>query len=313
MKTVTTKSSVSFQSRKIELFDVIRFLDDYNIPWWPPGSENVSQGRVGVTCPFCDDSFNHLGLDVRGRKRPYCWKCGSHTWYDYIKAMTGESQKVIREKYSVVYSHSANTEISIPRQQAKTCIVPGSKDFKSSHLEYLEKRGFDPVYTIRKYDLRVTGMAKEFGYRIIIPVFLKGKPVSYQGRSYVDAMPKYLTCYPEKEVVFHKDTLYNIDNAQGESVILVEGVFDAMKMGDNTVASFGTFLSNSQLNILSDMYRRVVFLYDGEKTAQSIAVKKARTLSSMGLHVENIVLDTGDAGDLSEDDALHLKADLGVI
>jgi hypothetical protein len=294
------------------VFDVIRFLDDHGIPWWGPG-ENVSAGHVGVSCPFCGDTYNHLGLDTKGRKRPYCWKCGSHSWYSYIKAVSGKTLRQVENEYGTILSHSTATAVEVPRGGAATCTPPGTKDFKKRHKKYLESRGFDPDYIIPKYDLRVTGAAPKFSYRIIIPIYLRGKIVSYQGRSYVDSKIKYLTCSPENEVVFHKNTLFNIDNARSRTGILVEGVFDAMKLGDNSVVSFGTALSSSQMNLLSHHFDRVFFIFDPEDKAQEIARKKATTLSAMGVNTELIELEEGDAGDLSVDDAIHLKSELGVI
>lgn len=294
------------------MFDVIRFLDDNAIPWWPPG-DNVSQGHVGVTCPFCDDTYNHLGLDARGRKRPYCWKCGSHSWYDYVKTKTGKSLKAVERDYGKIHSHMIEMEPEIPRGGASVCVPPGTKNFKPTHKKYLIDRGFDVEYTIRKFGLQVTGATGKLPYRIIIPIFLKGKVVSYQGRSYADQKPKYLTCKPEEEVVFHKDTLYNVDSVRGKTGIVVEGAFDVMKLGDNAVATFGTALSKSQLNLLAYHFDRVFFIFDPEEGAQGIADKSARTLSTMGTQVEQIELEEGDPGDLSIDDALHLKSELGVI
>lgn len=299
------------------MFDVIRFLDDHGIQWWPAGSPNVSRGHVGVTCPFCDDNYNHLGLDVQGERTPYCWKCGTHSWYDYVKAVSGENVRQVEKRYKTIFSHQAAYIPEIPRGTASVCVPPGDTNFKEAHKQYLAGRGFDPEYVIRKYKLQVTGKVfgeeSGFSYRIIIPILLNGKVVSYQGRSYADSKPKYLTCSPEKEVVFHKDTLYNVDNARGRSVIIVEGAIDTMKLGDNTVATFGTAFTKSQLNQIYHRYDRGFLLFDGEEKAQKIAREKARTLASLGLDVEVIMLDYGDAGDLSSDDAIHLKSELGVI
>lgn len=293
-------------------FDVIRFLDDYNIEWWGKG-ENVSRGRVGVTCPFCNDVYNHLGLHKTGQKQPYCWKCGSHSWYDTIRALSGSNPREVIKQYGDILSMEAFSSVQKYETYATVCLPPGDKDFGEVHLKYLERRGFDPEYIIEKYDLRVTKGFHSYPFRIIIPIIFRNKIVSYQGRSYVNHTPKYLTCAPDKEVIFHKDIFFNLDNAKNENVIIVEGVFDAMKLGSNSIASFGTAITANQVLTVMNNYDRVFMLYDGEDEAQEKARKAAVTLSSAGVKVENICLDKGDAGDMNEDDVFHLKKELGVL
>jgi len=292
-------------------FDVIRFLDDHGIQWWPPGSTNVSRGHVGIQCPFCDDSLNHMGLEITGKKRPYCWKCGGHSWPKLIRALTGSSASKLVTEYGDIQHHPLGE--SRTRLRASKCTPPGSPDFKPQHKGYLTRRGFDADYLIRKYDLRVTGSTDYYPYRIIFPITYKKTIVSYQGRSYVDATPKYMTAKPEDEVIFHKDIFFNLDNSTRDTVILVEGVFDAIRLGDGAIAAFGTAVTYNQLNLLVQQYRKVYTLFDSELAAQEKAIKVANYLSTAGLVVRNITLDSGDPGDLDQDDALHLKKELNLI
>jgi hypothetical protein len=298
-------------------FDVVRFLDDNSIPWWPPGSINVSRDHVGIQCPFCDDDYNHMGLEQTGKKKPYCWKCGGHSWPRLVRALTGGSDpKPVFEEYGDILTSLYDDAEGRHRNnliRPTQCQPPGSSEFKPAHKTYLETRGFDAEYLIRKYDLRVTAGADIYPYRIIFPIKFNGKTVSYQGRTYVDAKPKYLTARPEDEVVFHKDIFFNLDNANKDSVVVTEGVFDVMRLGDNSIASFGTAISLAQINLLARRFRKVFFLYDGEDTAQDKARKAALTLQGMGVATEIIRLDSGDPGELNEDDALHLKRELNLI
>jgi hypothetical protein len=291
-------------------FDVVRFLEDYNVQYWTAG-ENVSRGRVGVTCPFCNDTYNHLGLDKQGQKVPYCWKCGSHSWWDYIRTITNEDPRDVISKYGTLMSFTQAYEP--PKQLAIKCVPPGDYNFKNVHYNYLKKRGFDAEYVVNKYDMRVTSMHHDYAHRIIIPIVKNGRIVSYQGRSYIDATPKYLTCRPEDEVIFHKDIFFNLDNAKQDAVILVEGIFDAIRLGNNTIASFGTSVTTSQIQLLIHTYKTVFVLFDGELQAQTKAHALSELLSHAGLSVENIVLDSGDPGDMKTDDALHLKKELHLL
>lgn len=292
------------------MFDVVGFLDQYGIQYWTAG-ENVSRGRVGVTCPFCDDTYNHLGLDINGEKSPYCWKCGSHSWWDYIRTVTSEDPRDVIRKYQ---QSSSFVPVFAPKyQHASVCIPPGDYNYKSVHYNYLKNRGFDSEYILHKYDMRVTSAFHDYAHRIIIPVVYNKRIVSYQGRSYVNATPKYLTCRPEDEVIFHKDIFFNLDNATEDAVIIVEGLFDAIRLGNNTIASFGTSVSLAQIQLISNRYKKVFMLFDGEPTAQEKALKVAEILSGTGVVVENLKLNVGDPGDMKFDDALHLKKDLNLL
>jgi hypothetical protein len=295
-------------------FDVIRFLDDFGVPWWPPG-ENVSRNHVGVTCPFCDDTYNHLGIHVSGDRVPTCWKCGKHSLQSYVRTISSENFDTLSEKYGEIlsyYQFTDNFEEKI-RGGASSCIPPGSKNFKPAHKKYLTDRGSDADYLIHKYDLLVTSSTDDYPFRIIFPIKLNNKIVSYQGRSFIGAAPKYLTCRPEDEVIFHKDIFFNLDNSDKDICIIVEGVFDAVRLGNNAIASFGTSITPEQLLYVKSKYKYVFLLYDTEEEAQNKAKKAALTLNGFGIQVENIKLDHGDPGEMTDEDALYLKRELHLL
>lgn len=289
-------------------FDAYSFLKDYNLPIYLH-SKNVGKNFIGTTCPFCDDQEDHLGFHKTEARNPHCWKCGSHSLRDTIRALTGTNPIIVLDKYSTVSYIQEEQEV---RVRATSITVPGTKDFKPAHKKYLEKRKFDPDYLINKYDLRVTGTMDTYRNRIIIPIYYKKQIVSYQGRSYANEMPKYLTCSPENEIVFHKDIFFNMDNVKKRTVLVVEGVFDAIRLGENTIASFGTTITLSQINLLRN-FDKIFFLYDPEEKAQESAKRALTILSSYGKMCERLMIDGVDPGDMSDEDALHLKKEIGIL
>jgi hypothetical protein len=58
----------------IENLNLIEYLDDKNISYSTSG-KNVSSGWIGISCPFCGDSSNHLGINLESKVFS-CWKCG---------------------------------------------------------------------------------------------------------------------------------------------------------------------------------------------------------------------------------------------
>ena len=289
-------------------FDAVRFAQDYNIEYTERG-KSVSRNFIGIKCPFCSDSGHHLGLH-KTNGYSTCWFCGFHSLYDTIRVLTGEKPYDIFEKYGVLLYSEEFKRVS---NNVVKVEVPGRKEFTKIHHDYLTGRGYDASYVLNKYDVRATYANDKWPFRLIFPIKLNGQIVSYQGRTIVDAKPKYLTCPPEKEKLFHKDTFFNIDNAKGDSVLVVEGVFDAVRFGDNTIAGFGTSITESQINLLK-RYRRVFFLFDPEDEAQEKATKALTTLSSCGTVTERIMLDKGkDPGDISDVEAAYIKGELNLL
>ena len=54
-------------------FDVYEYLDDRGLVYSEEG-DNVSEGWVNITCPFCGDDKNHMGINLRS-KYFHCWIC----------------------------------------------------------------------------------------------------------------------------------------------------------------------------------------------------------------------------------------------
>ena len=58
------------------MFDVISFLEEYNIDYTTSG-KNVTSGWVEINCPFCgDDPSYHMGVNLSSGLY-HCWICGA--------------------------------------------------------------------------------------------------------------------------------------------------------------------------------------------------------------------------------------------
>lgn len=289
-------------------FDALQFCIDYDIPYYTEG-KNVTEGWVNIQCPLCEDAFNHGGFNPE-KGYYHCWRCGGHSLKYIVWVLTKEkdTDKII-EEYS--------DEITVKRKEEKekpivTHVDMPGEDLQWYHKAYLRSRNFNPEYLEQKYYLKGTTPSFKFGPRIYTPIYYNGDLVSYQGRSIKedDSDIKYLTAASDKEKILHKDILFNLDNCIKDYIVVVEGVYDVFRLGDNSCASFGISFTQKQLQLLSQ-YKRIYFVYDTEERAQKAAEKAGGTIALFSnSYVEQITLDGSDPGDMSDEDAEALMKEL---
>jgi DNA primase len=158
--------------------------------------------------------------------------------------------------------------------------------FHLSHLDqahpYLQGRGVTPD-TARYFGIghhRGKGLMEG---RAVIPIHdEQGFLVAYAGRSIDGTEPKYR--FPAR---FRKSiVLFNLHRAVGcgDSVIIVEGFFDAVNVHQAglpcVVALMGCSLSRRQEELLQQHFREVVLLLDGDNAGQRAGAGIAQRLVS---------------------------------
>lgn len=300
--------------------DIVQLLIDYNV-YIDPKGKNCSSGWINIQCPFCDDNSNHLGINLKNGN-VNCWKCGHKSLYNLIYIITGKNISKIYQKY--ISKNSLNIGIESIKKQTKYNHIAdiekslrivnypaNTSKIQAEHMAYLKSRNFNPFKLEKLYRIKGTGNIGNYKNRIIFPIFLNNKLISYQGRDITGSKSniKYKACSKKLEVEHHKNTLYNIDNVKRNEIIVVEGVLDAIRLGDNTVATFGVEYTQSQLLMLSK-YKKVNILYDTDEAGKKASEKLANGLSNLKVNVDIFRLDEEDPGSLSEKDAMLIKKDI---
>jgi len=255
----------------IESFDIIAFFENRGISYFTEDT-NCSDGWVNIQCPFCDDHSNHLGIAI-DTKKVHCWRCGKHSLFDLIKEIDGiysshHVYRVLKEFKGDINDIIVKSTVK-ENKLASTFNFPKefSKKFPPIAIDYLKSRNFVPVeYYINKYDLYWGGsIVGNFKYRIIFPVKVNGSIVSFVGRDVTDILePRYKNCPKVLSTIAIENTFFNVDNCFGNKVILVEGPFDVMRIGDGCIGSFGIQLSDSQIKFLSSNYDEVTIVFDSD-------------------------------------------------
>jgi DNA primase len=157
--------------------------------------------------------------------------------------------------------------------------------------------------TVRKDDGTVI---PRFRGRLLFPIHdLRGRLSGFGGRLLGPGEPKYLNT-PETPI-FHKGKqLYNLHQAKNairkaESVILVEGYFDVLRLMlagvEHVVAPLGTALTGDQASLLRRFAPAAVLLYDSDAAGLRATFRAGDELLRHGLRVRVATMPEGEDPD----------------
>jgi DNA primase len=176
-------------------------------------------------------------------------------------------------------------------------------DFPLSKAEknYLLDRHFNPGDLIKKYHIQGGGYVGDWKNRIIIPIYLGGKLISWTGRTIIKGRePRYKNLENHLSVINPKKIFFNLDNCHNDYVIVTEGPFDVIRFGDNSICGFGISLTRAQILFLAERFRAVYFLFDCERQAQKKAKEYAMLLQGYGVNAFIVDISDFRAKDLGE-------------
>ena len=144
----------------------------------------------------------------------------------------------------------------------------------------------------------------------------RGRVVGFGGRTLTDETPKYVNS-PEGILYQKGRLLYGLYQArraiaEADEVLVVEGYTDVLALTQagvtNVVASMGTALTASQLELTSRFTRNVTFMFDADRAGADAAMRSGELARQQGLRALVVVLPTG----LDPADAAREKGAEGV-
>lgn len=296
-----------------------KLFDDYHIPY----STKINRGWVNIECPFCTSEHPmHLGFNPTGDYCT-CWNCGSHELKSTLRKVLSISNVELKEVMEH-YGGRGGVLMQLNKKVAKAKYLELPNDgFTPAERKYLLGRNFSPRFLHERYGVVGGGIAGRWKHRIIIPVYQNGKLVSWTGRSILDKqtlkekqIPRYKNLSIEESVINIKECIFNIDHCRKNVAVLVEGSFDVMRLGDDFMCSMGTELTQNQIGILHQRFKKIFIAFDNEPEAQKKARKFGMELASIGVEVEvvNIYDDfnKNDGGELSDDEVKVIRKELGL-
>lgn len=273
----------------------------------------VNRGWANVRCPWCSDRGHHGGFNLAGSYYN-CWKCGSHDLGQTLKRLLRLSFAQVAELLKEFEGHSKVVERLNSGFSKVTKLDWPGKPLIAGERKYLKSRGFDPKYLVSVYGIAGGGISGDWKYRILIPLFLDGRLVSYLGRDITgQSKMRYKNLALDKSILDPKDCLYNIDACKSDEVFILEGPTDVWRMGPGFVATLGTSVTSAQVKLIAQRFKRATFLFDPEPEAQAKAARTATQLAALGVATDLVDLELDDdPGSLSFEQANDVRKELGL-
>jgi len=289
------------------MLDIQALLGDIGVSYWTSG-KNVSEGWTSVSCPACGERSNHGAFSPDGNAYS-CFRCGKHSVKKIISTYTSwqEATELLKEYSDFLTYHETSRT-----QRASSVQWPpdGAVSMPSLHSEYLHSRGYDPKQLRDMFGIQCVYQTGLFKYRIVIPVYDKGRIVTYVGRDITNKAPlKYKNLAERDSITPVKEVVYNLDNIYDVGIIC-EGIFDAWRFGSHGVCVFGLQFTNAQTNALANRLKRAFIVFDSEPTAYEKAHELGSILAFQGVDVEIISIDYKDPGEMSQEEADEIKHEL---
>jgi len=307
--------------------DLIELLEEHDVRIWTSG-KNVNRGWIGLTCPFCDDSSNHLGINL-STLRCRCWKCGGKSLIRVLTNVCNISSKEAREYVRDFdeteippeedgYESSSQNYIDKIVNGEITLKLPEEslRHFPKLHTNYLISRNFNPHKIIPKYKLRAVGIHGPYKFRIIIPVIKNGRIITFTSRDVTDASELRYKAAPQKYYPNPKHFVYGLDSVpEGGSAVVVEGPTDVWRLGDGSVSFFGTMYHEKQIaELIRKNLTTLHILFDNDDPGIRAARMLAKQCFSIAREINIIsIKEMSDPGSLSQEDAYLLMRELKLV
>src|SRR5262245_6793439 len=218
----------------------------------------------------------------------HCFACGaSGTVLDFVAAM----ERCSLREAALKLAHQTNAEDSRPAAACSRELVTKKtkplsplgftlRGLDSAH-PYLAARGIEPA-TAREFGIGFYAGPGILSGWLVIPIHNAcGQLVAYCGRAVDGSQPRYRfpSGFPKSEVLFN---LHRAPAAGGETLVIVEGFFDCLKLYQaglrSVVALMGSALYVPQQGALLQRFHRVILMLDGDPTGRRATAEIAARL-----------------------------------
>jgi len=268
-------------------------------------------GWANVVCPHCTGNPGfHLGYNL-DEDYFYCWRCGFHdtifTLSKLLKVTKSQAEQLVRE-YGGKSKTKTTKEPTVRIKKHHFKLPTGIEPLLPRHRNYILNRGFDPDEIERQWGVMSTGVVSQldnidYKHRLFIPVRWDDELVTFQTRDVTNKhIHKYINCPKEREIKHLKSILYGKQAEWQDTGICVEGVTDVWRFGTLSFATFGIQYTQTQLRLMSKLFKRIFVVFDDDPQAVKQAKKLVGDLKFRGVEARQINI-KNDPGSMSQEEA----------
>ena len=293
--------------------DYVNLFKEFSIPI---DISRLKAGWVNVPCPFCGGTSLHMGFNTKDDFCS-CFKCGGHNLRMALSKLLNIPNSALSKILEPFQARGAIlSRLNREQKPNKEKIALPGYPLSLREKNYLLERRFNPYELVEKYNIQGGGWLPDWRNRIIIPVYISGKLITWTARTVLeDREPRYKNLDNVESVIDPKKVFFNLDNCYLDKVALLEGPFDVLRFGDNGICGFGITLTKTQVLYLSERLKQVYILFDSQRSAQKTAKEIGMTLQGHGLdvYIADVFGDFGckDAAEMSPYKIKKLKQELG--
>lgn len=242
------------------MFNMVDYLDSL-------GAKPFNESNMTMDCPKCHKGRGHFVISVDPSKPVFnCYRCGfKGSWGKLLVTLKGinyeEAAEILQESH---WFKKKQTE----QEDLRPIPLPNMAPFSQDALDYLRRRDITSA-DIDYYGMYFCAEGK-YRDRIIIPIYHNYRQITFQARAIYKHPIKYHTPpgSPLGRLLFNYDSIPQ----KAQKVVVVEGVFDTIRLvrlGWNTVASFGKKISQDQISLLRQKgVSEVVVYWDADASKE---------------------------------------------
>jgi len=243
------------------------------------------KGEVDYWCPVCKLEKHKKKLSINLDKEYdtfgywHCWNCqisnkmsGRNLFSLYKKIGLDNSilsemlgKKIIKKKTIFDVKETEDIEVKLPKEFSSLLVEQKSPEYRNA-MNYLNKRGITSN-DIARYNIGYCSSG-EYNNRIIIPSYSNYGQLNYfVSRAYYKTKLKYKNPLIDKNKIIFFDMHINWNY----DLILVEGTFDAIEAGSNSIPLLGKAISlELKKRILINKVKNIYIALDGDALKTSI-------------------------------------------
>lgn len=281
------------------------------------------------TCPFCNKAW-HCGISF-DRKEFGCFKCKK--FGDFFKLLQqmlgggylntieflklGVSSQFVNVNYIDMIIETYKECEALEARIKPVKLPEHYESLYNKRIGYLDTRSKTPISQeqVHHHKMGVCWEGFHKNRLIVCDVNEKDEIIYWVARDITGQVPKSLKLLnpnAENLGVGSSDLLFNYFRAKEyESVVITEGVFDALYVGANAVATYGTGLKKNHIYwLLKARFKDVIILYDPDVKLEKLE-STAREISQH-MPCKICRLTTGDPDEYPREELLKLLSEAKV-